>query len=109
MAASTYETKTTTRTIRQIGVCKKCKAAQSRLIEATTTRTYRDRFELISSHTKRTGDGPMECCGRPVYPSDVKGRTTEQPCDARCTSAKGHNCECSCGGKNHGAGYQVGA
>jgi hypothetical protein len=23
-------------------------------------------------------------------------------CDARCMGAKGHNCECSCGGKNHG-------
>lgn len=25
-------------------------------------------------------------------------------CDARCRHAKGHNCECSCGGKYHGAG-----
>jgi hypothetical protein len=24
------------------------------------------------------------------------------PCDARCTSAHGPNCECSCGGKQHG-------
>lgn len=24
------------------------------------------------------------------------------PCDRRCTSATGHNCECSCGGANHG-------
>lgn len=23
-------------------------------------------------------------------------------CDARCTSARGHNCECACGGVNHG-------
>ena len=23
-------------------------------------------------------------------------------CDARCTHAKGFDCECSCGGKNHG-------
>ena len=23
-------------------------------------------------------------------------------CDARCQNAKGHNCECSCGGENHG-------
>jgi hypothetical protein len=23
-------------------------------------------------------------------------------CDARCQSAKGHDCECQCGGKNHG-------
>ena len=26
-------------------------------------------------------------------------------CDARCQNAKGRNCECSCGGKFHGAGY----
>lgn len=25
-------------------------------------------------------------------------------CDARCMDAKGFLCECSCGGKNHGAG-----
>jgi hypothetical protein len=24
-------------------------------------------------------------------------------CDARCTSAKGKNCECSCGGQFHGS------
>lgn len=27
------------------------------------------------------------------------------PCDARCAFAKGHDCQCSCGGKNHGAGH----
>jgi hypothetical protein len=26
----------------------------------------------------------------------------EHKCDARCTSARGHSCECSCGGANHG-------
>ena len=25
-------------------------------------------------------------------------------CDGRCIHAKGHNCECSCGGANHGIG-----
>ena len=29
-------------------------------------------------------------------------------CDARCLNATGHNCECSCGGKNHGAGNNMG-
>lgn len=31
----------------------------------------------------------------------------EIKCDARCQNAKGHKCECSCGGKNHGAGISV--
>jgi hypothetical protein len=26
-------------------------------------------------------------------------------CDARCMGATGPNCECSCGGKNHGRGF----
>ena len=29
---------------------------------------------------------------------------TKHVCDARCRQAKGHNCECSCGGKFHGIG-----
>ncbi len=29
----------------------------------------------------------------------------DHKCDVRCTSAKGHNCECSCGGANHGADW----
>lgn len=26
------------------------------------------------------------------------------PCDERCTGARGPNCDCSCGGANHGTG-----
>jgi len=26
-------------------------------------------------------------------------------CDARCMNARGHNCECSCGGVNHGKNF----
>jgi hypothetical protein len=32
----------------------------------------------------------------------IQGSKTETPCDDRCTEAKGHKCECSCGGLNHG-------
>jgi len=42
------------------------------------------------------------CCGRPMRTDKIRGRVTDQPCDARCTHAKGSSCECSCGGKNHG-------
>lgn len=48
---------------------------------------------------------PCECGRRCVGLSPVKGKfVAEHKCDARCTSAKGHSCECSCGGKNHGSG-----
>lgn len=46
--------------------------------------------------------GPIEIMGR------VNGCTsdleTRCKCDARCTNAKGPNCDCSCGGVNHGKG-----
>lgn len=29
----------------------------------------------------------------------------EHICDSRCTNARGHNCECACGGANHGSAY----
>lgn len=28
-------------------------------------------------------------------------------CDSRCYNARGHRCECICGGVNHGSGLQV--
>lgn len=31
---------------------------------------------------------------------------SKHKCDSRCLNAKGGNCECSCGGANHGAGHQ---
>jgi hypothetical protein len=33
-----------------------------------------------------------------------KSNPSLHKCDARCMNATGGNCECSCGGKNHGAG-----
>lgn len=37
----------------------------------------------------------------------VKGTLNpDHVCDSRCTSAKGHTCDCSCGGANHGADYR---
>ncbi len=31
----------------------------------------------------------------------------ERRCDARCYSAKGPDCECCCGGRNHSIGLQA--
>lgn len=35
----------------------------------------------------------------------VVGKVTATPCDAACYYAVGHECNCSCGGKNHGKGH----
>jgi len=36
-----------------------------------------------------------------------KSNPSNHKCDARCLNATGFKCECSCGGKNHGAGSFV--
>ena len=33
--------------------------------------------------------------------------SAEHVCDSRCMNATGPNCECGCGGANHGRGYHV--
>lgn len=45
---------------------------------------------------------PCPSCKTTMNRQMIQGRYTETPCDTRCTEAKGHKCECSCGGHNHG-------
>lgn len=35
---------------------------------------------------------------------EYKSNPSMHICDSRCMNARGRSCECSCGGKNHGAG-----
>lgn len=42
--------------------------------------------------------------GKGLYGKFIK----EIVCNSKCTGAIGHNCECSCGGKNHGANWNIG-
>lgn len=52
-----------------------------------------------------------ECpqCKKPMTWNRVQGvHNPDVKCDARCTGARGHTCECSCGGKNHGADWAGG-
>ena len=45
--------------------------------------------------------------GRPrtKYLKGVRARTNRAVrCNSKCTGATGHQCECSCGGRNHGRG-----
>jgi hypothetical protein len=48
-----------------------------------------------------------EKCGTSMKSGVVKGLKSDTPCDARCTSAEWVNCECSCGGENHGKDGEV--
>ena len=42
-------------------------------------------------------------CRREMWLERIVARISEHVCGALCTNATGPNCECSCGGKNHGA------
>ncbi len=45
-------------------------------------------------------------CGGTFQLRRIEGRyNPTKACDGRCMSAKGPQCECSCGGKNHGANW----
>jgi hypothetical protein len=47
-------------------------------------------------------------CAVPMMVQAVAGTySANHPCGARCLASKGPTCECSCGGKNHGALHAV--
>lgn len=112
------ETRTSSR--RFIGKChKSCGAALAVDTQVTTVREYgRDGIRVTASRSMaRFSDGtsqqvwngrvslPCTKCSRSILLSSVCGIVTEHKCGAKCLNSKGHVCECSCGGKNHGAGY----
>jgi hypothetical protein len=51
-------------------------------------------------------DGTLEYLGRTERDRLIKEHEA-CPCDDRCTSARGPNCSCRCGGENHGSNMTV--
>jgi hypothetical protein len=108
----TWETRTSTRDVRYNGKCRACKSHHTALVTRSSKSTYRsDMIKCVSQSSTETCNGrpwswgSVECCGKAVTMKAVKGvRNDEIECGAKCRSSKGHVCECSCGGKNHGAG-----
>lgn len=50
--------------------------------------------------------GICDGCGKMMQPGLLKGFVRpEHICDARCMGSRGPNCECSCGGANHGKSW----
>jgi len=46
-------------------------------------------------------------CGGYARGFEIVAVVSSHVCDARCMNAFGPDCECSCGGANHGAGFDV--
>ena len=103
------ETREKTFTRRQIGHCRRCGFTSTRevTIYRRTTTTYGITGVKTRHFEKVTGDMDVacKCNSRNLAFKSIVGRTSETPCDARCTQATGHLCECVCGGKNHGSGH----
>lgn len=71
-----------------VAVCPACKTHQR--VEAGDTAA------IVNGHPV------VFCCARELPVRLVKGTANDTKCGARCTGSKGHVCDCSCGGKNHG-------
>lgn len=78
-------------------------------IDERGSRQFPSAYIMASGGGKPTGYGgdPLglcPACGKPMTYGAVIGIHNDSvPCDTRCTGARGHICECSCGGKNHGS------
>lgn len=76
-----------------------------------TVRWYREGAEVLVCDTRSSWVPSVECpscgAGHCLEGRRVRGQhNASVPCDARCTGATGHQCECSCGGKNHGSDWR---
>lgn len=108
-----------TKTVNLIAKCKCCKAAVRSTVamECRSVDNEHPEYYLRKvRHYRRMVGGfwieahyfrfpPAKCptCQKEIYGKPIDGRVNpDHPCDARCTGATGHNCECACGGANHG-------
>lgn len=100
---------TKSETFSAIGRCRKCKLPHRAEFTRKSTWSTSGRCwvaRLYDAH------GPIPypavlCCGQTVYLDPIRGSVSDHPCDPRCTNATGRDCECSCGGKNHGAAHAL--
>lgn len=92
--------------------CKKCKVGKRVAYSDGRERSgqYSWPFRLVDGRRVFPGKGGDDCkcpgCGKEMSWNYLKAvLVVEHKCDARCTHARGGNCECSCGGANHGKGW----
>jgi hypothetical protein len=91
------------------GKCKKCNVATSVVAERLPNFNATIASELGFSLAANCMGVKVPCrggCGNWRMAFPVLGRLVPaKGCDGRCMAATGHNCECACGGKNHGASH----
>lgn len=96
-----------TKPARYSGRCGGCKRRLSALMLATidTGRDYYAEGET-AAHPLVNGTVRIVCCDRERELLPVRGTfNASKKCSARCTGATGHDCDCHCAGRNHGADH----
>jgi hypothetical protein len=100
-----------------IGRCKSCKRGlRTRAVREMPLRSsYRgDHWVLEAGNAPAVSDYGGELVLRTACPGcggylglhRLRGVLNRaKKCSAKCTSATGHDCECACGGKNHGSNH----
>jgi hypothetical protein len=102
--------------MRKIGKCRECKKTVARDYTETATVTlgkgmYRREAKVFGRtnsgrFVKASDDYQCPACRMYAWNSKtVQGVKTDHVCNDKCTSAKGFQCECSCGGENHGKSF----
>ena len=65
--------------------------------------------EWSGANGKTYGGDPLglcDGCGRAMDYGQLRAYTApDVPCNSLCTGARGFQCTCSCGGKNHGSSW----
>lgn len=99
----------TTKMVRCFGKCTACKGAWVRDLQTVGGNhlpviTVGADLVMLSDALCH-GVVRCECGGRISQTwNAIKARVTSHVCSAKCVSSRSHVCDCSCGGKNHGAG-----
>ena len=85
--------------------CKHCAIVRRVAMTGTRRHVGYGRYEVAYSRDDGK-PGPEICtCGRTMVGNMLKAYLNPAvKCNARCTHAVGFDCECSCGGENHGVG-----
>lgn len=84
-----------------------CDCLSTVATESKLPEVYDDRRGQVTNAICDACGGRIEYLGATVGDTLRKFAGYTTPCDHRCTHAAGPNCECSCGGANHGSGVVV--
>lgn len=101
-----------TKTVRLVGRCKTCGAkfsvaADVAFVGNVVALTAHSGIALFPTILNSDEAAKVACpCGKFPLLRKVFGKfVAEKVCDGRCMGATGPNCDCSCGGHNHGAAH----